>query len=218
MTMLFLNIHRAACAAAAACALFAINNSAAACEDEGCPAAPIDAQEQGLDQAGIPEGVIVDPVGPRVIVPDSPIAAITQAANLGEILQSRLALTRASDPAVLSFAQMMIEHHTQLIAQQEALLAALGAAPLENTTSRMLTANNALQMAQLMPLSGPEFDLAYMNAQIEAHRIVLNMVDTQLLPSAQDPRVRDMLSGARPVIAEHLAEAESIQSTLGTRR
>ena len=216
--MLFLEIRRAACAAAAACALFAINTTASAGEDESYPAVATDVSDDCLDTEGIAEAAGDLPVRPRVTVPDSSIAAVMRAATMGEIVQSRLALKRASNPAVLAFAQRMIKHHTDLINEQSALLATLGAAPLANPTSRMLAATNARQLVTLLPLSGPEFDLAYMNAQIVDHRTVLKIVDTQLLPTARDPNVRDLLLRVRPVIAEHLAEAVAIQATLGTRR
>jgi putative membrane protein len=220
MTMLFLEIRRAACAAAAASALFVVNGSVAACEDEYYPAVPTDELQQGSYATEVPGGQVGDPAGPDVpmevgvTVPDAQIAAIMQAANLGEIIQSRLALTRSAHPAVLAFAQRMIDHHTHLQTQQTELLALLGGVPLENLISLSLTATSALQMAMLLPLSGPGFDLAYMTAQVVDHKMVLDIMDGVLISAAVDPRVRELLSSARPIIADHLAEASSIRVSL----
>lgn len=216
--MLFLEIRRAACAAAAPSALFVVNGPVAACEDEYYPAVPTDVPQQTSYATEIPGGEAGVPMVLGVTLPDAKIAAVLQASNLGEIRQSRLALTRAAHPAVLAFAQRMIEHHTQLQIQQTELLALLGGVPLENRISLSLTATAALQISMLLPLSGPVFDLAYMNAQVVDHQMVLNIMDTQLIFAAVDPRVRELLASARPIIADHLAEARSIQATLGAPR
>lgn len=201
--MLFLEIRRAACAAAAASALFVVNGSVAACEDEYYPVVPTGELRQGSYPTEVPQGQGAVPMG--VTVPDAKIAAIMQAANLGEILHARLAVTRAAHPAVLSFAQRMLEHHTQLLAQQTELLALLGGVPLENRISLTLTATAVLQMRTLLPLWGSAFDFTYMNAQVVNHRMVLDIMDAQLIPAAVNPRIRELLLGARPIIADHLA-------------
>jgi hypothetical protein len=48
----------------------------------------------------------------------------------------------------------MITHHTLLIVQQTALMATLGAVPLENLVSLTLTATSALRLATALPLAG----------------------------------------------------------------
>lgn len=225
--MLFLEIRRAACAAAAASALFVITGPVAACEDDYYPAARTGAPQESPTEVPrkspyaeeIPDvpGDIGVPVG-GVSMNDAQIAAILQAANIGEIVQASLALTRAADPAVLAFAQRMLEHHTALIAQQSSLSVALGGMHLESLASLRLSATSAVQVAKLLPLAGPAFDLAYMNAQIMDHKMVLDMMDTQINPTSLSPGVIDLLSSVRPVIAAHLAEAEEILATLGGPR
>lgn len=66
----------------------------------------------------------------------------------------------------------------------------------------------------LQSLQGPEFDRAYMQAQLDQHRLLLRMLDEELIPSADDPQYRAYLEQLRADIQAHLANAERIQGEL----
>ncbi len=71
-------------------------------------------------------------------------------------------------------------------------------------------------MTTLKAQKGKDFDKAYMDAQVKAHRDVLAVFDTKLLPNAQNVELKSTLTDARSHVAAHLAKAEDIQSKLDT--
>jgi putative membrane protein len=83
--------------------------------------------------------------------------------------------------------------------------------------SQQIETQTRSTLQQLQGLSGAEFDRAYMQAMVQSHQSALNAVDTQLLPAAQDPRMKMALEQkVRPIIVAHLESAQEIQRSLGS--
>jgi putative membrane protein len=152
-----------------------------------------------------------------VLWSDPELAAFFLAVNNGEILQAQLAITKAVDPSVIEFAQTMIAHYTLANERLAEVLAQLGIAPLENPLSAALTRQAAAQVAIFEGLTGPGFDRAYIEVQIEAHRQVLAQLQTQLsmVGVGWEPGVPQLLPEFRLVVAQHLAFARAIGGFLG---
>ncbi len=53
-----------------------------------------------------------------------------------------------------------------------------------------------------------------MMSQIMVHSKVLQTIDTQLLPNAKNPELRNMLVETRSAVAMHLKMAEQIKSSM----
>ena len=53
---------------------------------------------------------------------------------------------------------------------------------------------------------GKDFDKAYIDAQVKAHRDVLNVIDNKLLPSVQNGDLKTMLTDER----SHVATTRSV--------
>ena len=51
--------------------------------------------------------------------------------------------------------------------------------------------------------------------EVAVHQTVLDALDTQLIPNAQNPQLKQLLTETRPVIAQHLDHAKLIQTKLG---
>lgn len=124
--------------------------------------------------------------------------------DMDEIMTSRLALQKASSGEVKSYAQMMIQQHTDSsnklkpLAQQKSVA-------LPNSPS---PEGRAL-MAQLSKLSGRQFDQAYMRGQAQAHARTEAEYRRQL-QQGQDPQVRAFANQVLPVVAEHRRMAEGM--------
>jgi putative membrane protein len=142
---------------------------------------------------------------------DHQIAAIADGANSAEIAQAQLALTKASDPQVRQFATMMIEHHGE--AKEE--LQKLNLSPTESQKSRQMAQKSQETLEQLQQKSGSEFDRAYMQAQLEGHRQVLEALNSDLLPNAKNPELAEYLQKMKPRVESHLRQAEAY-NTSGT--
>ena len=58
---------------------------------------------------------------------------------------------------------------------------------------------------------GADFDRAYVDDEVKAHQQVLDTIDNQLLPNAQNPELKQLITSVRPVIAQHLDHAKQLQ-------
>ena len=64
-------------------------------------------------------------------------------------------------------------------------------------------------------MTAANFNKSYVDNEVSYHEAVLNALDTQLIPNAQNPELKQLLTDTRPVIAEHLDHAKMVQSKLG---
>ena len=53
-------------------------------------------------------------------------------------------------------------------------------------------------------------DRLYIMNQIDEHRLVLDTIDSRLVPAARRDEVKDLLQTMRPVVADHLQRAQRI--------
>lgn len=145
---------------------------------------------------------------------DGEIVAVTSTANNGEIEMAQLATKTATNADVKNFAAMMITQHRDMETKGKALATKAKITPADNEASTTLKNDVASTVTNLKTQKGKDFDKAYMEAQVKAHRDVLNMIDNKLLPSAQNGELKTMLNDARTHVATHLAKAEEIQQKL----
>lgn len=155
------------------------------------------------------EPVVEPPLAQQAPLEDAQIAAISDAANSGEIDQAKIAQTKAKNPRVKKFAQMMIQHHGQAKTDQDKLVKKLKLSPVENDLSGQLREES---LAQISLLEGEtqNFDRVYIHAQVEAHQKVLDLLDKTLIPSTKDPELLALLQKMRPKVEAHLAEAREL--------
>jgi putative membrane protein len=154
--------------------------------------------------------------GATLELTDSQIAAIANAANTAEVDEAKLAERKARNPRVREFARMMIEQHGQAKADLAQLIPRLNMTP--NTSQRLsqLQADAASTRTRLETAPAADFDQQYIDSQIEAHRKVLNALDTELIPNAVNPELKSQLQSLRPRVQSHLQQAQSIRQTLGS--
>jgi putative membrane protein len=149
---------------------------------------------------------------------DSQIAAITDAANKGEIEQAKLAVRKAKDPQVKQFAQMMIDHHGTEQKKEQQLCTTLNLQPETTQTSTQLQTDSQNAISSLSSQNGADFDKAYIDLQVKEHRDVLDSIDNKLIPNAKNAQLKSALEAFRPKVQEHLQKAQEIQQKLGTTK
>lgn len=146
---------------------------------------------------------------------DPNVAAVGSASNQEEIQMSRVALERAQDPRVRSYAQRMIDEHTRVESEMTAMLRAKGMAPIDNALSLQMKRNLPPKLDMLRGMTGTQFDMGYMMRQIHAHEMTLLTLDTSLIPETDDAAMKTYLSGTvRPAVAIHLQEAKQLHDQL----
>ena len=150
------------------------------------------------------------PAGPT----DPQIAAIVVAANQVDIDAGNLAIKKTKNPEVKKFAELMVTDHTAVNKGAVELVTKLKVTPEETDASKGLTAGGADNRAKLEKLEGAAFDKAYVDNEVAYHKAVINVLTTQLIPSAQNAELKSTLVGVKPAFDAHLEHAEKLQATL----
>lgn len=145
---------------------------------------------------------------------DAEIAAIVVAANSVDIEAGKLAQGKASNPEVAAFAERMVVDHTAVNQQAVDLVTKLGVTPVESDASRGLLADGEATRTRLGALEGADFDLAYAEHEVAYHEAVINVVDTVLVPNAQNQELKDLLVAVRPALVAHLEHAKQMHAAL----
>lgn len=145
---------------------------------------------------------------------DAEIVAVTSTANNGEIDMANLAAKSATNADVKNFAAMMVTQHKDMETKGKALAAKAKITPADSDASTALKTDVQSTITSLKTQKGKDFDKAYMESQVKAHRDVLNLFDNKLLPNAQNGDLKTLLTDGRSHVAAHLAKAEEIQKKL----
>ena len=121
-----------------------------------------------------------------------------------EIRTSQLALEKTSNPEVKEYAQKMIQEHTEST-QQLTRLASQRGVTLPGTP-------NSFQQAvidQLTPLTGTQFDRAYLAAQTNGHMLTVAVFQTEV-GQGKDQDIQNFASQLLPTIAGHYQMASQM--------
>ncbi len=145
---------------------------------------------------------------------DPQIAAIVVTANSVDIAAGKAAKAKTHNAEVKKFAQQMITDHTAVNKSATELVTKLKVTPEDNDTSRSLQKGGDENLEKLKGLKGAAFDKAYVDNEVTYHQTVLDAIDKTLLPSAQNPELKALITKVRPAIAAHLEHAKHIQSTM----
>lgn len=145
---------------------------------------------------------------------DANIAAIVVAANTIDIDNAKLAMEKSTNESVKAFAQQMVTDHTSVNEKATALAAKLNLTPKPNGTSRSLLSSTRAKRSQLAKLSGAAFDKAYLDNEISYHQAVIDMLRDKLVPGAQNPELKDLLTSVQPAFDAHLQHAKETRAAL----
>ena len=143
--------------------------------------------------------------------PNNPLFApgfLAQAAsaNQFEIESSQLALQASQNAAVRNYANLLISDHTRL-GQQVTAAAAAGGVPMP--PPGLLPAQQSA-LAQLQAAgTGPNFDMAYRQAQIDAHNQAIGLMQNYSA-SGDVPALRSAAGSAIPMMQLHLQQAQML--------
>ena len=150
-----------------------------------------------------PPVVAADPNNP-LLAPG--YMAMAASSDQFEIQSSQLALQASQNPAVRSFAQMLIAHHQATSAN---LTQAAQAAGLTPPPPALLPPQQAMLDQLRAAGSGPGFDQAFKDVQVMAHQQALQL--HQNYASGGDvPALRQVAASAVPVIQQHLTAAQNL--------
>lgn len=170
-------------------------------------------QQPGLPgQAPADATAAGDPMEAAEVGSDGEILAVLHVANQAEVATSQLAVQKSMAPEVREYAQEMIDSHAEANQRVEQTAAVTPPAPSERATAIAEEANATIE--RLAAQSGEEFDRSYVESQLEMHREVLDTIDRELLPRADNPDVRGLLQSMREDVQAHLEQAQELQQRI----
>ena len=118
--------------------------------------------------------------------------------GLEEVQFAQLAQTKAASPAVRSYATKMLADHTTVDEQLATLAQGKGIAPPTN-----MDAQHETLYRQLQSMSGPAFDHAFVNGQLQDVTMVIEAFQNEA-DSGKDPQVRSFAQQYLPMMQQHL--------------
>ncbi|NND19253.1 MAG: DUF4142 domain-containing protein [Silicimonas sp.] len=139
---------------------------------------------------------------------DLEIAHTAYTAGGLDIRYAHLALAVSENEQVREFAQTMIRDHTAVNDAAGALIVELDVTPQDNDLSRALVEGAAAKRAELMALSGADFDCAYATNELGYHRIVNQTVAETFIPAVTVAPLKTLLEDALVTFRAHEAHAE----------
>ena len=151
------------------------------------------------------------PAGPMVqaVDPSSPLAAPTYvqmaaSSDQFEIQSGQLASQMSQNPAVRSFGNLLIAHHTHTTQQLATAAQAAGLAP---PPPALLPPHQA--MLDQLRAAGPNFDVAFRDIQIQAHQEALAL-HQNYATGGDNPALRTVAAAAAPIVQQHLTAAQTL--------
>jgi putative membrane protein len=169
---------------------------------------------QVAPHSGASGGGQVAPTATPTAPPSSPMTSTSSldqefmkmAANSDqfEVRTSQLALEKTSNPEVKRYAQKMIQEHTEST-QQLTQLASQRAVTLPSSPDPFQQAI----IAQLTPLTGTQFDRAYLAAQTNGHMLTVAVFQTEI-GQGKDRDIQSFASKLLPTIAGHYQMANQM--------
>lgn len=144
---------------------------------------------------------------------DANIVALLDEANAADSAAGAIAATKGTAAAVRDFARRMMRDHHQLRAEGAALAKKLNVTPSAPADDPLPAAAQGETNTLNTTAKGKDFDKAYIDAEVEAHKKVLDLA-TKAAAQTQTAELKNLIQKAAPVIKGHLDKAESIQKTL----
>jgi len=144
---------------------------------------------------------------------DANIVALLDEANAADSSAGAVAATKGTAAAVRAFGKQMMRDHHQLRAQGEALAKKLSVTPAAPSDDPVAPAAQKEMVTLNSTAKGKDFDRAYIDAEVDAHKAVLDLA-TKAAGITQTAELKSLIQKAAPVIQGHLDKAEAIQKTL----
>lgn len=143
-------------------------------------------------------------------ITDAQIAHIAYTAGQLDVDTAKLALERSGDVNIRAFAETMVRDHEAVNKQAVALVTRLGVTPEENATSSSLSTDAADARRKLANLNGKAFDRAYAEREAAFHAAVNKALSSTLIPSAQNPELKELLRQGLTLFQAHQQHAEAL--------
>lgn len=145
---------------------------------------------------------------------DPEIAHIAYTAGQIDIAAAQQAIEISKNEDVVAFAKDMIRDHEAVNKQALDLVKKLKVKPEDNDTSKSLIKAATAERDRLAKLKGAAFDKAYADNEVIYHKQVNQALESLLIPSAQNPELKDLLETGLKLFQGHQQHAEHVAAAL----
>src|SRR3954454_23079947 len=145
---------------------------------------------------------------------DDQIAHVAYTAGQIDIKAAELALQKSKNKDVRAFAEDMVRDHKAVNEKALALVKKLNVTPQDNDTSKSLVKAADEKEASLKKLDGAAFDKAYAHNEVAYHKTVNGALENTLIPSAQNPELKELLQTGLKIFQGHEQHAEQVAKSL----
>jgi putative membrane protein len=145
---------------------------------------------------------------------DANIVALLDEANMADSAAGAVAVKKATNADVRSFAKLMMGEHHALRQQGQALAKKLNITPEPPSNDPLKPmADQEMSALQSTP-KGAKFDSTYIAQEVSVHQAVKDLA-TKARDQTKNDQLKALIDKASPVIQKHLDRAEQIQKRLG---
>ena len=129
--------------------------------------------------------------------------------GMAEVSMSQLALTKATNDEVKTFAQRMVDDHTKANNELKELAGKKGV-----TLPASPNAKQRAEQDRLNKLSGADFDREYMRSQVKAHNEAVALFEKETR-AGKDQETKTWAEQTLPTLREHQRMANELSGKLG---
>jgi putative membrane protein len=145
---------------------------------------------------------------------DPEIVAIANAASTAAIRKGELAKRLGTNAMVKDYATDVVATDRGSAGRLKAMSEKAKIPPKDDDLSNKITSESHTKLEDLRSKPGKEFDKAFIDDQVRMHTEVIDVIDKQLLPSAQSQDLKAHLKDVRQKASEQLQKAQDLQSKL----
>lgn len=142
---------------------------------------------------------------PRLAAPDLQFVSVAAGSGMYEVEAARIGASKAADPQVRAYAQMLLDHHTASNAELMALVSAKG-----HRIAPGLPAPLQQKVNTLNGLSGAAFDREFVRVTgVADHMAAINAFE-QNRRTVVDRDLQAYIDKSLPVLRSHLQQAQDL--------
>jgi putative membrane protein len=145
---------------------------------------------------------------------DSRIAHLVETAREIDLARADMALSKATNSEIKSFAQQIKRDHSTEKAEALESFSQQGVKPEENELSQSLSEVGAERSKELEELSGSAFDKAYLQNEIAYNVFIIGVLEVTALPSIKNPVLKRLIEARLGTFKAHMKDAETLLSNL----
>lgn len=144
---------------------------------------------------------------------DAQILKIIMVVNTNEVNAGKLAEGKATNSDVKNFAKKMQADHSKNLKDAEKLANKLNIKPEDSDTSNDLQKQGQEEGDKLAATDPTKFDQDYMDAMVNGHKKVLDMLDNTI-PNTKNPDLVKFLKATRNKVEQHYKLAQEVSKKI----